>query len=118
MTTNEASSPGGSAAAAAPAGPAAHSPRSGVPPSALQLQGAAAQLAAKQVADGRRKVLSQLEDVVLDYFHNNPIHIEACLSTCIKVRTCGHSRLRTLRSGLAKGMLRWSKETGRQKPHG
>lgn len=96
MTTNQAGSPGGSAAAAAPAGPAAHSPQTGVAPAALQ--GAAAQLAAKHVADGRRKVLSQLEDVVLDYFHNNPIHIEACLNTCIKVRFCCHSPPLTLRS--------------------
>ncbi|GFR46270.1 hypothetical protein Agub_g7824 [Astrephomene gubernaculifera] len=39
----------------------------------------------KQVQEGRRKFYSHLEDHVLDYLHNNPIHIEACLNTCIKL---------------------------------
>ena len=37
------------------------------------------------VQEGKRKYSSFLEDHVLDYLHNNPIHIEACLSTCAKI---------------------------------
>lgn len=37
------------------------------------------------VQEGKRKYSSYLEDHVLDYLHNNPIHIEACLSTCTKI---------------------------------
>ncbi|GLC36286.1 hypothetical protein PLESTF_001732400 [Pleodorina starrii] len=39
----------------------------------------------QMVLEGRRKFSSHLEDRVLDYFHNNPINIEACLATCIKL---------------------------------
>ncbi|PNH07867.1 hypothetical protein TSOC_005642 [Tetrabaena socialis] len=38
-----------------------------------------------QVQEGRRKFYNHLENTVLDYFHNNPVSIEACLSTCIKL---------------------------------
>ncbi|EFJ46753.1 hypothetical protein VOLCADRAFT_105420 [Volvox carteri f. nagariensis] len=37
------------------------------------------------ILEGRRKFSNHLEDHVLDYFHNNPINIEACLTTCIKL---------------------------------
>lgn len=51
---------------------------------------AAVSLAAQQqhdaaVQEGRRKFASHLDDHVLDYLHNNAIHIEACLSTCAKI---------------------------------
>ncbi|GIL74704.1 hypothetical protein Vretimale_2338 [Volvox reticuliferus] len=53
-------------------------------------QGSPAELAKQQinhqmVQEGRRKFSNHLEDTVLDYLHNNPINIEACLATCNKL---------------------------------
>ncbi|GLI69438.1 hypothetical protein VaNZ11_014050 [Volvox africanus] len=50
-------------------------------PTALAMQ----QINHQMVQEGRRKFSSHLEDSVLDYLHNNPINIEACLATCNKL---------------------------------
>lgn len=54
------------------------------------------QIEDEMVQEGRRKFGNHLEEHVLDYFHNNPTNIEACLTTCIKVQTCSQLALRGL----------------------
>ncbi|KAG2492041.1 hypothetical protein HYH03_009770 [Edaphochlamys debaryana] len=68
-----------------PAGPTGPDAAPGDPEFSKELANAHAQLIAKQVQEGRRKFYNQLEDHVLDYMHNNPVHIEGCLNTCVKL---------------------------------
>ena len=35
---------------------------------------------------------------VLDYFHNSPVNIEACVSTCVKVGSAGYEGWRVWRA--------------------
>ncbi|PNW88295.1 hypothetical protein CHLRE_01g023050v5 [Chlamydomonas reinhardtii] len=68
---------------AAPAGPEA--PEAAVTPSPAAVEAAHKAAIAKQVQEGKRKFYDHLEDKVLDYFHNSPVNIEACVSTCVKI---------------------------------
>ncbi|KAG2449156.1 hypothetical protein HYH02_005903 [Chlamydomonas schloesseri] len=67
------------------AGPAAAESTAAVTPSPAAIEAAHKAAIAKQVQEGKRKFYDHLEDKVLDYFHNNPVNIEACVSTCAKI---------------------------------
>ncbi|KAG2444558.1 hypothetical protein HXX76_001303 [Chlamydomonas incerta] len=70
------------AGTAAPAGPGVDEV---VSPSPAAIEAAHKAAIAKQVQEGKRKFYDHLEDKVLDYFHNSPVNIEACVSTCVKI---------------------------------